>query len=44
MDKFNKSKFVLKVGQRLNMDGGVDESYPVVIIKKKITIFITHNT
>ena len=35
VDKFNKSKFVLKVGQRLNMDGGVDESYPVVIIKKK---------
>ena len=34
-DTFNLSRFVLKVGQRLSGDGEVDETYPVIIIRKK---------
>lgn len=33
-DSFNLSRFVLKVGQRLSGSGEVDETYPVVIIRK----------
>ncbi|MDM5146813.1 hypothetical protein NQX30_00205 [Candidatus Persebacteraceae bacterium Df01] len=35
IDHANNSKFVVKVGQKLSSDGGVDETYPVILVKKK---------
>ncbi|MGI9307111.1 MAG: hypothetical protein ACR2P5_07405 [Gammaproteobacteria bacterium] len=35
IDIFNNSRFVVKVGQKLIKDGEVDETYPVVIVKRK---------
>ena len=34
-DSINNSRFVLKVGQNLADDGEVNETYPVVVIKKQ---------
>lgn len=34
-DSVNNSRFVLKVGQKLAGDGEVNETYPVVIVKKQ---------
>ena len=35
VDTYNKSRFILKVGQSLATDGEINEIYPVVIVKKK---------
>ena len=35
VDEANKSRFFIKVGQKLTGDGEINETYPIVIIKKK---------
>ncbi|MGI9297472.1 MAG: hypothetical protein ACR2QC_06185 [Gammaproteobacteria bacterium] len=35
MDSLNNSRFMVKVGQKLAGDGEVNETYPVIIVKKQ---------